>query len=156
MIDVLCDEDVTQVVADAEIQHLLWAMSRELLEDEREPELCIRFASDAVVAALNLDWRQKANVTDVLSFPMQDDHFTLDEPLGDIVLAAPFVACEAQRLGVDHAAHVQHLIIHGMLHLLGFDHIDDNEALLMQAHERHWMAYLQLHNPYPDEDNHVD
>ncbi len=112
-------------------------------------ELCVRFASDSSVNALNLQWRDQDKVTDVLSFPMQSAPIDLSEPLGDIALAVPFVLHEAARLHVPSDAHCLHLIIHATLHLLGFDHIDDNDARSMQMLEQQAMQRLGLHDPYP-------
>lgn len=116
----------------------------------RQPELCIRFAADAAVQALNATWRSKDCVTDVLSFPMQEaPEFDFSESLGDIALAVPFILNEAERLNLSQADHILHLIVHATLHLLGFDHIDDDDADEMQALERQIMSKLGLHDPYP-------
>jgi len=116
------------------------------------PHVCIRFASDDIVQELNAQWRDKDSVTDVLSFPMQEgDTYTADEPLGDIILAMPFVLHEARRLQRESHAHILHLIIHGILHLLGHDHIHDDETHTMQSLESRIMKELHLHQPYPDE-----
>ena len=115
-----------------------------------EPELCIRFASDDAVQALNSAWRQKPCVTDVLSFPMQEGEVQFSQPLGDIALAVPFVLQEAARLERHPSAHQLHLVIHAVLHLLGYDHINDDDALKMQALEQRAMAALGLHDPYSE------
>jgi probable rRNA maturation factor len=113
------------------------------------PEICIRFADNASVREMNRNWRHQDAVTDVLSFPMQDQApFRADEPLGDIILALPFVLEEAERLNLAPGHHILHLIIHGTLHLLGFDHIDDEDAHTMQGLEVAIMQQLGLHHPY--------
>jgi probable rRNA maturation factor len=117
-----------------------------------EPSLCVRFAPDAAVQALNRDWRHKDKVTDVLSFPIQDGEIDATADLGDIALAVPFVEREAARLALPVADHALHLIVHGVLHLMGYDHEDDAEAAEMQALERRAMAGLGLHDPYPFEE----
>jgi len=114
------------------------------------PHVCIRFAADAEIQALNRQWRDKDSVTDVLSFPMQEAPFDAAESLGDIALAVAFVGQEAARLERPLAAHCLHLIIHATLHLLGFDHIDDAEAMQMQQLEKEAMQRMGLHDPYPD------
>ncbi len=112
--------------------------------------LCLRLADNAVVQQLNNEWRHKNTVTDVLSFPMQDGPDFLPElPLGDIILAWPFVTQEAARLGLPVADHALHLVIHGVLHLLGYDHIEDEDAATMQQKERKVLQRLGLHDPYP-------
>jgi len=114
--------------------------------------LCVRVASDDVVHELNRQWRHEDAVTDVLSFPMQDGpDFHFDELLGDIILAWPFVKKEASRLGLDACDHALHLIIHGVLHLLGYDHTDEVQAKRMQTMESRAMTLLNLHDPYRNE-----
>jgi len=113
--------------------------------------VCIRFASNSSVQQLNALWRNKDAVTDVLSFPMQDaPDFLPQQPLGDIVLAVPLIDDAATSLALTVEDHAMHLIIHGMLHLLGYDHQDDAEACMMQSLECQCMQRLGLHNPYPD------
>ncbi len=115
----------------------------------RTVTLCLRLADNETVQDLNRQWRHENTITDVLSFPMQDGpDFRFDEPLGDIILAWPFVEKEALRLGIDAHAHVLHLIVHGTLHLLGRDHADEAEAKCMQRMESCAMAQLGLHDPY--------
>ncbi|MDQ6976057.1 MAG: rRNA maturation RNase YbeY [Mariprofundaceae bacterium] len=111
--------------------------------------LCIRFASNSIVRQLNHEWRNKDAVTDVLSFPMQDGpDFSPEQPLGDIVLAIPFVHDAAKTLALSVEHHTLHLIVHGMLHLLAYDHQDDEEAIVMQALESTCLQQLGLENPY--------
>ena len=118
------------------------------------PELCVRFSTDAEIRSLNRQWRNMDRVTDVLSFPMQEPPVDLSEPLGDIALAVPFVRQEAARLGLPIEAHTLHLIIHATLHLLGFDHVRDDDAECMQQLERAAMLRIGLHDPYPHENVH--
>jgi probable rRNA maturation factor len=116
-------------------------------------EVSIRFTSDEEVHALNRDYRGKDKPTNVLSFPMLDAE-ELAEPstpellLGDIVLAHGVCAREAAEKGVTLEAHATHLIVHGMLHLLGYDHQGSDEAEEMESLERGVMARLGLHDPY--------
>jgi len=114
--------------------------------------LCLRLANDEVVRGLNRKWRHEDAVTDVLSFPMQEGpYFQFDEPLGDIIFAWPYVQKEAIRLGVDAGAHLLHLIIHGVLHLLNRDHAEEAQAKRMRAMESRAMTQLGLHDPYEPE-----
>jgi len=122
----------------------------------RQANVCIRFTTNETIRKLNRQWRHKDAVTDVLSFPMQDAPFDVSESLGDIALAAPFIRQEADRLGLPVEAHVLHLIIHAMLHLLGFDHLDDAGTARMQGLEIEAMQGLQLHHPYPAEHTPVE
>ena len=124
----------------------------------------IKLSDNAEVHALNQEWRDKDKPTNVLSFPMLDDEEldalltgTYDAPeimLGDIILAYETCAAEAAEKAIPVAHHAAHLVIHGMLHLLGHDHIKDDEAELMEALEVKALASMGLHNPYNDEIDH--
>ncbi|MDX8396315.1 MAG: rRNA maturation RNase YbeY [Mariprofundaceae bacterium] len=151
MIDIIVDDDVDISLPEKDvIRHAILQTCHVIDRVADDVELCIRFASDDVVKSLNAQWRDKDKVTDVLSFPMQEGpEFDMHEPLGDIILAADFVAKEAQHLVLSTHAHILHLIIHGMLHLFGFDHVCDADADLMQQYESQIMQKLDLHNPYP-------
>ncbi|UZK68240.1 rRNA maturation RNase YbeY [Sphingomonas sp. S1-29] len=121
-------------------------------------EVAIRLTSDDEVHTLNRQYRQKDKSTNVLSFPMiqpdlldtvtqnSDDGEVL---LGDIVLAHGVCAAEAQERNISVADHATHLIVHGCLHLLGYDHQGDAEADGMEAIERLALDQLGLHDPYP-------
>jgi probable rRNA maturation factor len=114
---------------------------------------CVAFATDADVRTLNAQFRGKDKPTNVLSFPAQPPppgalgrHEPL--PLGDVVLAAETVAAEARDLGIPVSHHVQHLVVHGLLHLLGHDHESDAEADRMEALETRILAVLGVPDPY--------
>ncbi|CAN5337627.1 rRNA maturation RNase YbeY [soil metagenome] len=123
-------------------------------------EISVRLTSDDEVHTLNKQYRQQDKPTNVLSFPMvQPDLIeTLGDTddgeilLGDIVLAYGVCAREAEDRGVSLADHATHLIVHGVLHLLGHDHMDDVQAEAMESIEQAAMAALGLHDPYPIED----
>lgn len=116
-------------------------------------QLCLRIADDAVVHALNRRWRGQDKVTDVLAFAMQEGPgFDFSDPLGDIILAWPFVQRESGRLGLSPAEHALHLIVHGVLHLLGHDHQRHEDTRKMRACERRAMRLIGLHDPYPQEE----
>ncbi len=120
-------------------------------------EVSVRLTSDDEVHTLNRQYREKDKPTNVLSFPMvqsdliatvahnSDDGEVL---LGDIVLAHGVCAAEAAEKGVTLAAHATHLIVHGLLHLLGYDHQGLAQAEEMESLERDVMARLGLHDPY--------
>ncbi|WP_315761305.1 rRNA maturation RNase YbeY [Sphingomonas sp. Y38-1Y] len=120
-------------------------------------EVAVRLTDDAEVHTLNRQYRGKDKPTNVLSFPMvqpdlldtvtqnSDDGEVL---LGDIVLAHGVCAREAAERGIGVAEHATHLIVHGCLHLLGYDHQGDAEAEAMESIERAAMAQLGLHDPY--------
>jgi probable rRNA maturation factor len=125
--------------------------------DLDRPELAvIAFADDATVQALNARYRSKDQPTNVLSFPAGDTAGPGPEPgqpwpLGDIVLARETVSQEAISQGIDFSDHTTHLIIHGVLHLFGYDHIVDREAEEMEALEVEILAGLSVSNPYTEE-----
>ena len=150
MIDMIVDDDVSPLVSQQNIENVV-KVSCLTAKNIIQPSVCIRFSSDEVVQQLNAQWRDKDKVTDVLSFPMQDGgSFDADESLGDIILAVPFVQSEAKRLNLPVEAHSIHLIVHATLHLLGYDHIADDEAQVMQQLENQVMLKLGLHLPYPE------
>jgi len=115
---------------------------------------CIALSSDANVAVLNAEYRGKPTPTNVLSFPAGLNAHEPDAQtrfLGDIVLAQETVAREAEErsLPLDH--HVQHLIVHGLLHLLGYDHDTDEKACVMEGLETRVLNHLGIPDPYaPD------
>jgi probable rRNA maturation factor len=113
-------------------------------------ELSIVFSDDAHVQALNAGWRGKDAPTNVLSFPAfpHGRRGALPPMLGDIVLAAETVAREAEAEGKPLAHHITHLIVHGILHLIGYDHESDAEAEEMEELERRILAGLDIPDPY--------
>jgi len=156
MIDIIVDDDVNLLVSQQNIESAVKVSCLEA-KNMTQPSVCIRFASDEVVQQLNAQWREKDKVTDVLSFPMQDEaSFDADESLGDIILAVPFVQSEAMHLNLSVEAHSMHLIAHATLHLLGYDHIADDEAKVMQRLENQVMSKLGLHQPYPEYSDEVN
>lgn len=113
-------------------------------------ELSILFCDDAHIRSLNADWRGKDKPTNVLSFPAFPfpKGGPLPPMLGDIVLAAETVAGEAALEDKPLDNHITHLVIHGLLHLLGYDHETDTEAEEMEAIERSALARLAIPDPY--------
>lgn len=113
-------------------------------------ELGVIFIDDARIKDLNAGWRGKDKATNVLSFPAFPETKTGPLPplLGDIVLAAETVASEAALEGKPLDNHITHLVIHGLLHLLGHDHETDAEAEEMEAIERRALARLAIPDPY--------
>ena len=127
----------------------------QLGQGERNVELSIRLGSDAEVHALNAEWRGKDKPTNVLSFPMageQELEFAAQPGpelmLGDIVLAHGICAAEASEKGLPIDRHAAHLMVHGTLHLLGHDHVDDDSAADMEAREVRALARLGIADPY--------
>ena len=122
-----------------------------LRQRSADSELTIRLVDEAEGRELNHTWRQKDYATNVLSFPADVPDELLDIPLlGDLVICVPVVAHEAAEQGKPLEAHWAHLVIHGCLHLLGYDHIDDAEADEMEALERQLLAELGHPDPYAE------
>lgn len=106
-------------------------------------------ASDAQVRILNRDWRGMDKPTNVLSFPRGPGPLAGKEAhLGDIAIARETLRREAQELGIPPGDHFRHLVLHGLLHLLGFDHETDAEADEMEALERRILATIGVPDPY--------
>jgi probable rRNA maturation factor len=127
----------------------------QLAEFGRTVELSVRLTSDEQVRGLNAHWRGKDKPTNVLSFPMAADHELRNESLaeaelllGDIILAHGTCAAEAADKGVPFKMHATHLIVHGTLHLLGYDHVDERDAADMEAREIRALERLGIANPY--------
>ncbi|OUS28512.1 rRNA maturation RNase YbeY [Gammaproteobacteria bacterium 45_16_T64] len=122
-----------------------------LTDDQQEPfELTIRIASQDEARTLNSTYRNKDYPTNVLSFPFEAPAEVDINLLGDIVICADIVIDEAKQQNKSLQSHWAHLTIHGTLHLLGFDHIDDADAETMEAIEVNAMAMLGFANPYKD------
>ncbi|MFJ2985830.1 MULTISPECIES: rRNA maturation RNase YbeY [unclassified Pseudomonas] len=119
-----------------------------------DSEMTIRLVDEAEGRELNHTYRHKDYATNVLSFPADVPDELLDIPLlGDLVICIPVVEREAAEQGKALEAHWAHLVIHGCLHLLGYDHIEDNEAEEMEALERELLAELGHPDPYADDEN---
>lgn len=108
----------------------------------------VRVVDSAEGADLNERWRRRRGPTNVLSFPVSGLEALAPELLGDVVLCAPVAAAEAQAQGKTLDAHWAHLLVHGVLHLLGFDHEDDRGAAEMEEAERRLLAELGYADPY--------
>lgn len=120
-------------------------------EDSTDSEIALLFTSDEAIAEINAEWRGKAKPTNVLSFPAPDD-MPIPEgeprPLGDIVLAHGVITRESAEQGKTLRDHTAHLIVHGVLHLLGFDHETDAEAHEMESLETDILKGLGIADPY--------
>jgi len=127
----------------------------DLATSGRKVEISVRLTSDEQVRALNDKWRGKDKPTNVLSFPLAEGYELSDENvggrellLGDIVLARGVCLSESDEKRVAVEDHAAHLIVHGTLHLLGYDHRDDEEAAEMEQREARALARLGIRNPY--------
>lgn len=115
-------------------------------------EITVRLVDAGESQTLNREYRDKDKPTNVLSFPSDLPDFLreqLDElPLGDLVICVPVVAAEAVEQGKAERDHWAHLTVHGVLHLLGYDHIEDDEAEVMEGKEITALHDLGIANPY--------
>lgn len=120
-----------------------------VLTDRRESaEVSIRIVDEGEGATLNRTWRNKDYATNVLSFPAELPPEINSSLLGDLVICAPVVRREAEAQGKRLEAHWAHLVVHGTLHLLGFDHEEEAEAQQMEALETAILAGLGYPDPY--------
>ena len=140
------DQAWTSGAEDAEA--LVWRAAQAVLDAHEDIEgqgIVILLTDDDSVRALNRDFRQKDYATNVLSFPSPPNP---EGQIGDIALAYGVCAREAAEQGKPLAHHLQHLVAHGVLHLLGYDHEGDEEAEAMEALERQILAGLDVPDPY--------
>lgn len=123
------------------------ALQAAAADDADIVQLSVRIVDEAESARLNAHYRDRDYPTNVLSFPADATMPGL-RVLGDLAICAAVVDREASEQGKTVAAHWTHMIVHGILHLLGFDHVDDDEAEQMEALERRIMAELGYDDPY--------
>ncbi|MCT7665149.1 rRNA maturation RNase YbeY [Shinella kummerowiae] len=140
-------------------ERVLGVAARFLAREEKQPfpksgapEVSLVFTSDAEIRGINAEWRSQDKPTNVLSFPA----FPLTPGkmpgpmLGDIIFAEETLTREAGELGKPFGDHLTHLLVHGFLHLFGYDHMDDEEAEKMEGLETRILAELGLSDPYGD------
>jgi len=143
-----------QVASKAEMptQEMLCHYARQALYMEKvsTAELTLRLVDEAEMQALNTQYRGRAKPTNVLSFPSEfPEEIVQPVPfLGDVVLCTPVVSQEAWLAGLPMQAHYAHMVVHGILHLLGFDHIEEKEAIIMEKKESVILSALGFPDPY--------
>lgn len=164
-LDVLVDDDRWHEVG---CDHIAQVSCENVVEEmslEGDLVVSFRFTSDAEMQILNRDFRQKDRATNVLSWPSDErgasvdgeipspptPDFTGEIELGDIALGFETCQHEALDAGISFENHVTHLCIHGVLHLLGYDHIRDKDATLMERAEIRILEKLVIPNPYETE-----
>ena len=113
--------------------------------------LSVRLVGEREGAGLNEQYRHGNGATNVLSFPFDERRLTDPPLLGDVVICAPVVEREAKEQGKDVCSHCAHMLVHGVLHLLGHDHQGEDDARLMESLEREHLRALGFADPYPDE-----
>lgn len=145
ILDLQLASSAAQIPTAAQFQQWLDAA---VLPFQSEAEVTVRVVDEAESQQLNFDYREKDKPTNVLSFPFQQPPGMTLPLLGDLVICAQVVAAEACEQGKPLAAHWAHMVVHGSLHLLGFDHINEDDAEEMEAEEILILQSLGLPNPY--------
>lgn len=125
----------------------IWALAA-LKGRLEQAEMTIRIVAEEESAELNQRYRGKVGPTNVLSFPFQPPPQVETDLLGDLVICAPVIAQQAREQGKTELAHWAHMVVHGTLHLLGYEHQDVDEAAEMEAIEIGVLARLGFPDPY--------
>lgn len=123
-------------------------LKQTLLDKHTGREILIRIVDSEEMRALNAQWRNKDRATNVLAFPFDVEVSATHIPLGDIVICAPIVATEAREQGKPFVDRMAHMFVHGLLHLLGYDHQTDLQAAEMENIERKALSRLGYAKPY--------
>lgn len=122
-----------------------------LSDQAQDSEIVIRLVDDEESAALNQQYRHKSGPTNILSFPFEAPEGIEMDLLGDLVICVPLIDKEAEQQRKLPEHHWAHITIHGVLHLLGYDHIEESEAEEMEALEIKLLNMLNITNPYQEE-----
>lgn len=128
-----------------------WAMTG--WQQDHDSEVTLRLVDAPESQALNHQYRGKDKPTNVLSFPFESPAGITVPLAGDLVICAPVVEQEAQEQNKTAEAHWAHMVIHGMLHLQGYDHMEDADADIMESLEIRLLAELGYNNPYETEES---
>ncbi len=134
----------------SEQEFTLWAVAA---TRKQNAEIVIRVVDEKESADLNGQYRGKHGPTNVLSFPFQAPPDMVTDILGDILICAPVVEREAKEQGKSLQAHWAHMVVHGVLHLQGYDHIEEDEAVIMESEEIAIMNGLGFPNPYEESES---
>ena len=121
-----------------------------LLDATEDSEIVIRVVDEAEMIQFNEQYRNKKGSTNILSFPFDMPDGIENELLGDLLICAPVIERESLQQHKQLEHHWAHLIVHGVLHLQGYDHINDNEAVTMESLEIEILETLGFDNPYLD------
>jgi len=134
----------------SELVSKLNLLTEHILIDQNQDQLAVnlKLISSKDMIKLNRDFRSKALDTNVLSFPVGKDIQKISGELGDIAMSLPFIQSESKNLNRDLEDHMMHLLAHGILHLLGFDHTEDQDANIMEEQEIKYLKFFKIANPY--------
>ena len=134
----------------SELVSKLDLLTENILIDQNQDQLTVnlKLISSKEMIKLNRDFRSKALDTNVLSFPVGKNIQKISGELGDIAMSLPYMQSESKNLNRDLEDHMMHLLAHGILHLLGFDHTEDQDANIMEAQEIKYLKFFKIANPY--------
>ena len=134
----------------SELEAKLELLAKHILFDQNKNQLTInlKLISSNEMMKLNEEFREKRTDTNVLSFPADGEIQKISGELGDIAISIPYVQSESKNLNRDLDDHMMHLLAHGILHLLGFDHKEDQDANIMEAQEIKYLEFFKIANPY--------
>lgn len=158
VIDIEIAEDADEHPPSAQIKQwlnsvLAFIQEKHVASIPDTPELSLLICSSPTIQELNATYRQKEKPTNVLSFPAELDPIIDISLLGDIILCSEVINEEAKQQEKDNAAHWLHMLTHGCLHLLGFDHINSEDAEIMESLEIEFLKQHNISNPYLIQDN---
>ena len=134
----------------SELESKLELLTKHILFDQNKNTLKVnlKLISSKEMMKLNEEFREKRIDTNVLSFPADGEIQKISGELGDIAISIPYVQSESKNLNRDLDDHMMHLLAHGILHLLGFDHQEDQDANIMEAQEIKYLEFFKIANPY--------
>jgi len=134
----------------SELESKLELLTKHILFDQNKNTLKVnlKLISSKEMMKLNEEFREKRIDTNVLSFPADGEIQKISGELGDIAISIPYVQSESKNLNRDLDDHMMHLLAHGILHLLGFDHKEDQAANIMEAQEIKYLEFFKIANPY--------
>ena len=134
----------------SKLESKLELLTKHILFDQNKNTLKVnlKLISSKEMMKLNEEFREKRIDTNVLSFPADGEIQKISGELGDIAISIPYVQSESKNLNRDLDDHMMHLLAHGILHLLGFDHKEDQDANIMEAQEIKYLEFFKIANPY--------
>jgi probable rRNA maturation factor len=134
----------------SELESKLELLAKHILfhHNKNELKVNLKLVSSKEMMKLNEEFRERISDTNVLSFPVAEEIQKISGELGDIAISIPYVKTELKNLNRDLDDHMMHLLAHGILHLLGFDHQEDQDANIMEAQEIKYLEFFKIANPY--------